>query len=291
MQPSARTSSGLAALLLAILAISTGAPFVRLAQPAPALTVAALRVCLAAIVFLAIGRDAVARVRALPAVERRWVGAAGLLFGAHLGLWITSLYFTSTAASVALVATSPVFAAVFGLLLGDRVRPREWLGIAIAGAGCALLAGGDWRAGGLAVLGDALSVLAAACAAAYLVVGRRLRAAMPLAPYLALVNGVAGAGLLVAAVGSGAPLIGLPALSYVGIAGGALVASLGGHTLLNWAVRRTPTHLVALCVLGEPVGSSLLTWAIFGERPPAHAVVGGAVILVGIGVGFAGRRG
>ena len=32
--------------------------------------------------------------------------------------WIASLSFTSTAASVALVATNPIFAAMFGTLLG-----------------------------------------------------------------------------------------------------------------------------------------------------------------------------
>ena len=55
-------------------------------------------------------------------------------------------------------------------------------------------------------------------------------------------------------------------------------------------VRRTPTHLVALTILGEPVGASLMTWAFFGEQPTAPAALGGAVILTGIGLGFAGRR-
>jgi drug/metabolite transporter (DMT)-like permease len=67
------------------------------------------------------------------------------------------------------------------------------------------------------------------------------------------------------------------------------VASLIGHSLLNAAVRVTPTHLVALAVLGEPIGASLITWAAFGEQPPLHAVLGGAVVLAGIAVGFVRR--
>ena len=43
-------------------------------------------------------------------------------------------------------------------------------------------------------------------------------------------------------------------------------------------------------VLGEPIGSSLITWVAFGEQPPIHAVFGGAIVLVGIGVGFVKRR-
>jgi len=278
-------------LVLAIAAVSTSAPFIRWAAPAPALTVAALRVVIAAAVLWAIGgRRAPAAWRALSARDRGWVVVAGLLFGLHLGVWIASLYFTSTAASVAIVATNPVFSALFGLLLGDRVRRREWQGIAVAALGCAIIGGRDWSAGGGALIGDGLALAGAATAAGYLVVGRRLREAMPLVPYLALVNTVAGAGLLIVAVAAGAPLVGLPTHSYVAIACCALIPSIVGHTLLNDAVRRIPTHLVTLSILGEPVGASLITWAWFGERPPLNAAIGGAIILVGIALGFAGRR-
>jgi drug/metabolite transporter (DMT)-like permease len=277
-------------LIAAICLVSTATPFIRWASPAPAATVAALRVLLAAAVLLLVGRDAFARFVALPARDRLLIVLSGLLFGAHLGVWIASLYFTSTAASVALVATSPVFAALLGAVVGDRVGRREWLGIAVAGGGCAVLAGGDWRAGGDALVGDALALFGAATVAGYLVIGRRLRSAIPLAPYLAMVNLVGGVGLLLVALAIGAPLTGLPAHSYAAIACSALVASLGGHTLLNIAVRRTPTHLVTLASLGEPIGASLLTWAFFAEEPAVHAVIGGAIILAGIAVGFAGRR-
>src|SRR5262249_51584480 len=155
----------------------------------------------------------------------------------HFGAWIASLSFTSTAASLALVATNPVFAALFGTLLGDRVTRREVAGIAIAGAGCAALAGGDWRAGGDALIGDGLALIGAASAAAYLVVGRRLRAALPLLPYLGAVNAIAAVALIAAGVAIGAPIAGLPVHSYVACAGAALVASFIGHSLLNAAVR------------------------------------------------------
>lgn len=281
-------SRGVAALGLAIVALATSAPLIRWAAPAPALTVAASRVSLAAILLLTIGRDAFTHLRALPARERFWVVAAGLLLGTHFGLWITSLYFTSTAASVALVAMNPVFAALFGFLVGDKVTPREWLGIGVAAVGCATLAGGDWQSGGDAIIGDVLALAGAATAAAYLVTGRRLRSALPLFPYLALVNLVAGAGLLVVAIAAGATFS-LSTTSWLAIALSAAIPSLLGHTLLNKAVRTTPTHLVALAILGEPVGASLMTWAAFSETPPAHAALGGVIVLGGIALGFAKR--
>lgn len=275
--------------MLAVLAISTGAPFARWAAPAPALVIAALRVGFAAVLLFAIAGKSTARIAQLAPRERPMLLAAGIALALHFGAWIASLSFTSVAASTALVSLNPVFAALLGALLGDKVARREWLGIAIAALGCAMLAGGDWRAGGTALVGDALAVLGAACGAAYLVLGRRLRAALPLMPYLGAVNAIAAVALGVAAIASGASLGALPAQSIIASVFAAVIASVVGHSLLNAAVRTTPTHLVALAILGEPLGSSLITWLAFGERPPAHAALGGAVVLAGIALGFVRR--
>ncbi len=281
---------------LAILAVSTGAPFAKWAAPASPVAIAAIRVCLAAVLLLVVGwREVGQLVRILrdpkrpgqrvhPAIP---ITFAGILLGIHFGSWIASLSFTSTAASVALVCTNPIFAALFGSVLGDRVTRREAWGIAIAAIGCIALAGGDWSAGGDALFGDGLAVIGAASAAGYLVVGRGLRASVPLLPYLGCVNAIAGIGLLITAISLHTDLAALPSHTYLACAGAAIVASLLGHSLLNAAVRTTPTHLVALAVLGEPIISSLITWGAFGEQPPLHAVAGGAVVLAGIGVGFA----
>lgn len=277
-------------LVLAILCVSTGAPFARWAAPAPALAIAALRVGLASLLLFAAGWREIRALRELGRRERGLVVASGLLLAVHFGSWIASLSFTSTAASVALVATNPMFAALFGTLLGDPVTRREVAGIAVAAVGCGVLAGGDWQAGGDALIGDALALVGAASAAAYLVVGRRLRETVPLFPYLGTVNAIAGAALVAAAFATGADLTALPGHAYIACAGAALVASFIGHSLLNAAVRVTPTHLVALAILGEPIGSSLITWVAFGEQPPLHAAFGGAIVIAGIALGFVPSR-
>lgn len=280
---------GRGGLALAIAAISTGAPFARWAAPAPPIAIAALRVAIAAALLCALGWRELGSLRRIPPRERPLVALSGALLALHFGAWIASLSFTSTAASVALVCTSPIFAALFGALLGDRVARRELAGISVAAAGCAVLAGGDWRAGGDALIGDGLALVGAASAAAYLVVGRRLRASVPLLPYLGAVNAVAAAALAITALAAGHDLAALPGRSYLACAGAAVLASLIGHSLLNAAVRTTPAHLVALAVLGEPIGSSLIAWAAFGEQPPLHAALGGAVVLAGIALGNAPR--
>src|SRR5262249_55507781 len=133
--------AGVWRLLLAVIAISTGAPFVRWAAPAPALAIAALRVGLASLLLLAAGWRELGALRAIAPRDRPMIALAGVLLAVHFGSWVASLSFTSTAASVALVCTNPIFAALFGRLLGDRVGARELVGIAIAAVGGAVLAG------------------------------------------------------------------------------------------------------------------------------------------------------
>lgn len=277
-------------LVAGVVAVSFAALFVRLAAPASGLAVAAGRLAIAAALLTAWSPRALARWWALPARERGLVALSGVCLGAHFGTWIESLYLTSTASSVTLVALQPVFAAALGhWLLRERVGAREAAGIAIAVAGTAIVAGGDWRADPRALAGDALALAGAALAAAYYIVGRRMRVAMDLVPYLAVVN-LFGAGVLaLAAAVAGVRITGFAWHVYAAIAGAAVVCSTFGHTLLNVSVRRAPAHLVSLAILGEPVGAALLTWIVVGETPPALAAAGGAVVLAGIAVGFSGR--
>jgi drug/metabolite transporter (DMT)-like permease len=277
-------------LALGILAVSTSAPLIRWAEPAPPLLVAAGRVCLAAVILALIAGRSLAAVLRLPRRELLLCALSGLLLAAHFGAWITSLYYTSTAASVALVATQPIFGgALAWIFLGEGIGRREAFGITIAACGCVVLAGGDLDAGRGALIGDGLALAGALTAGGYYVVGRRMRTALPLSTYLATVNVVAGTLLAATALLAATPLRGFAPTDYIAIVGCALVPSIVGHTLLNWTVRRVRVHLVALAGLGEPIGASLLTWLFFAEAPPTHAALGGAVILVGIALGFIRR--
>jgi drug/metabolite transporter (DMT)-like permease len=62
----------------------------------------------------------------------------------------------------------------------------------------------------------------------------------------------------------------------------AIGPQLLGHTSFNWALRHLSATFVALSILGEPVGSALLAWTIFGERLAPLQMAGFVVVLVGI---------
>ena len=174
-------------LALGILCISFPAILFRYCD-APPLAAAFWRKALAALVLVPVVFSSWHRgrleVRALGGVVPR-MGGTGVLLALHFACWFLSLRYTSVASSVVLVATQPVWAALFGRIFLDESIPRkDFWAIALSVAGAALIGSGDWRGGSQALLGDLLAVAAAICAAGYLTVGRSVRDRLPLTPWL-----------------------------------------------------------------------------------------------------------
>jgi drug/metabolite transporter (DMT)-like permease len=283
----------LGVLLLGVLAVSTGAVLVRGAQAgAPSLTIAAGRLALAALLVTPL---ALARHRAtLARLTARQLGLAllaGAFLAGHFAFWITSLEHTSVVSSVVLVCSTPLWVGLLApLVLRERLTRRVALGILLAFAGGIVVglgdAGGATAAAprGRALLGDSLALAGAWMMAGNLLVGRRLRAGLGLVPYVAVVYSAAAVILLVLMAAAGQDFLGLSPATCLWIALLALVPQLLGHSSFYWALRWLPASLVAVALLGEPVGSSLLAWALLREVPGPLTLAGAAVILAGIAV-------
>lgn len=281
-------------LLIAVFAMSWAGPLVRLSH-APPLAIAVWRL-LFSVAFIGIlvavrGRG----VRHAELSPREWglAGAAGVLLAVHFWSWIASISFTTVASSVVLVSTQPVFVAILSLsLLGERPSPREWSAVFLAVAGAIVVGWGDFEPGGRALFGDALALLGAVLAAGYYVVGRRLRQKLDLWTYVGVVYGVAAVVLLGLALVGGVPLVSYSSREwgiFLLLAAGPMMI---GHTGINYALRHVRAYLANLVVLGEPVGAILIAWALpqIREAPPPKTLAGGILILLGVALGFAGRR-
>lgn len=261
-----------------VASLSWAAILIRLTV-APAVTVAAWRMVLSAVVLIpAIGL----RRRLLSRLGLRWALAAGAFLALHFVFWIESLRHTTVASSVALVTTNPIFVGILSaVLLGERPSRALWEGIGLSVAGGLLIGWGDVVLGGAALWGDALALLGAVAASAYLLLGRRARGE-DLLPYVAVTYGTAAVLLLLAAIvvecGNPLPLPG----DWLWLCLMAAGPQLLGHTSVNWALRRFPASVVAVAILGEPVGASLWAYAVFGERPGLVQGLGIILVLTGI---------
>ncbi|CAN5804906.1 DMT family transporter [soil metagenome] len=271
------------AMAAGVLAITWAAVLVRWAD-APAISIAFWRMALATACLGAY--CALARVRFWRAWRGIdwWSGAgAALLLALHFGFWISSLDYTSVAASGVLVSTQPVFVAILGRALLDEHPSRAaWAGIALAIAGTVVIAGADFALDRRALLGDLLALLGAVWISGYYVLAKVLRASKDLVPYVTVVYAMTAGWLLIGALASGSELAGWGPGTWAALGGLALGPTILGHSSLNYALRYMPAFKVNLAILGEPIGAAAWAWLLPSERPGAATCVGGALVLGGI---------
>lgn len=277
----------LVGLSVAVLAVSWGAPLARLTAAAP-LAVAMWRMTLAASLLLPF--SAARGTLVIPARHRPAAALSGLLLGMHFGLWIPSLWLTSVSASVVLVTTGPLWVLLLSpRFLGVHIAGRNLVSFALALTGVVIIVGGDFHLSPRALVGDLMALAGGACAAGYLVVGKRLRHEVPLAGYLTVVYGGAAMVLVAAVVVLRVPAWPTATIAWLPLLGMALGPTLTGHTLLNWALAHLEAYRVNLAVLLEPVLASLWTWLFIGEVPPLHVLPGAALVLGALALEYAPR--
>jgi len=217
--------------------------------------------------------------------------ASGVALGAHFGFWISSLDYTSVAASVVLVCTQPVFVAILAYpVFGERTSSLSFFGILVALAGTAVIAS-DESVGSATFFGNTLAVIGAITVAVYVLIGRSLRTTgVGVLPYSIVVYAAASATLAPAALYAEAPLWGYSGETWFWLFAVTLGPQILGHTVLNWALRYVEASIVSGTILAEPVVSALLAWLILSEKPGLLTLLGGTVVLLGLFLLLRGYR-
>ena len=187
-----------------------------------------------------------------------------------------------------------VFAwAIAALWLREHPTRTEAWGIGLAVVGASLIGVGDARFSRGALGGDGLALLGAVTGAGYYVIGRRVRQTVGVWRYATGVYAVAAAALALLAVPAAVPLVGFAGRDWAVFGAMAAGPMLIGHTGMNYALRYFRATTVNVAALGEPVGATLLAWLIpaIHEPPRATAVVGGALVLIGIALSLGAGHG
>lgn len=271
------------ALPVAVVAISFSAIFIRFSA-APALVIAAYRLIFT---VLLIGPPALilrgGELRGLKSSQIGLAAVGGLFLAGHFYSWIASLSLTSVAHSVLFVSTHPLFVIIASrFLFGEKISRRAVIGSILAITGILVISGGSFRAAYDTLPGDFLALTGAVMMGAYLLVGRSLRRTCSTLAYTFIVYSTAALVLIIAALLTSVPLYPYPRSEYLIFIALALIPTLMGHSVFNWALQRYSATLVSLLFLGEPIGASLLAWFIFFERPAFFFFPGAALILGGL---------
>jgi len=278
-------------LILGIIGVSTGSIFARLAD-APALVTAAYRMGLAALILtpLAVWK-AGDELRSLSGHDIKLAMLSGFFLALHFATWISSLDYTAIANSVVLVNTIPLWVGLFTPLISkDRIGGSTITSVIVSVIGAVIIGFGDFATGGKALWGDLLAVFGAVCAAVYLLLGRNLRRKLSLLSYVTICYGSAAVILWLVVLFLNLPITGYSTQTVAAFWAMALISQIIGHSSYNWSLKWFSTSLVAVSLLGEPIGSTLLAYIIFDEELTWMKFIGGLFILSAIYIAASGKK-
>ena len=278
-----------AAIALAVVSVSFSAIFISWST-SPFITIALYRLALASLILAPFAL--LDRRRPLRGISRRdaliMIGV-GAILATHFTLWIGSLKIegvsVNVASSVILVTSHPLLVGVLShYVLRERLNAWMALGIALGFSGVVVIAVADSTARSGSGIGDLLAFTGGIAAGFYFLAGRRLRQRVPLLAYAFVVYVSATGVLFLYALGLRDSLlpVGDWRTELALFLAMAVIPQIGRHTLYNWSLRWVTAPVVSLSLVGEPIGSSLLAWALLSQAPGAAVALGGALALGGI---------
>ncbi|GCE25475.1 hypothetical protein KDA_09590 [Dictyobacter alpinus] len=279
--------TGLLYVVVAVLFFATSPVFIRWSQPFHAVEIAFWRLAIAALLVTVLGWLTHQSMRINRQQLPRFIGY-GLVTALHFFFYIASLNYTTTAHSLALTYTSPIFVTLFSwLFLRETLPVRKLFGILIAVVGVAIMAGFEPHYtsctlnGQCMILGDGLALLSGLCYGIYSIMGRSERARHPLFRYTSHVYGLAALWLLPItlffAFKHPYPLPALGAIAALGI------FPLGlGHTLYNAALRKVHATYANLIATQEVTMGIALSVIFLHDIPSLSTIIGVLITLGGI---------
>jgi drug/metabolite transporter (DMT)-like permease len=273
------------AIAIAMVSISFASIFIKWSESPPFL-IAAYRLALSCAILLPylVWTGGLSEIRNFSRNEVGLIVLSGVALSFHFGLWIVSLSLTLVSTSVILVTSHPIFVAgVSHFLLKENVKKLAAVGIVIAFSGVAVISISDYRTGAGTLLGDLMAFVGGICAGIYFLSGRIARQKLSVASYAFSVYGLSSVILFGAAAIAGDQLLVSDSRELTLFLLMAIVPTIFGHTMFNYALKKVPAHIVSTSVLGEPVGASLLAYLLLpGEVPGVWIVLGGAFVVGGL---------
>jgi drug/metabolite transporter (DMT)-like permease len=278
------------ALIFGIFAISTGAVFARLSD-APSLATAAYRLTIASLILAPFAfvyrRHEIARLNRKDLI---YTFSAGAFLAVHFGAWISSLSYTSVASSVTLVNTIPIWVGLAAFLMGEKLSGLTWMALILSVIGGFFVGYGDFSTDPRALWGDCLAIIGGMAVSGYVILGRRVRQKLSLLAYVSLCYGTAAIFLCITCQLLGVKMSGFSQYTWLIFLGMAIVPQLLGHSCYNWALGYASAEFIAVALLGEPIGSSILAFFMFDELPKPIMFLGFAFIMSAIVIAAAGEQ-
>jgi drug/metabolite transporter (DMT)-like permease len=277
------------ALVAGIVCIAWSAIFVRWTDiPGPAS--AFYRMLIPAVVLLPTFATDRKRERL---VSRTWliIGLGGLFFALDLALYNTAILRTSAANATLLGNNTPI---VVGLLtwmvFRRRPEPAFWLGLVLAIGGSVVILWTDLARHAPFGGGDVMALGAAACFAVYLLATEQVRTTTSTLTFLRLSMIATTLALLLLNFAMGISLRVAHRHTWWALLGLGLVSQLGGYLALTYALGHLPATITSISLLTQGPLTAAMAAVLLGEPLTLPQIVGGALVLLGVGLAHRQRH-
>ena len=208
--------------------------------------------------------------------------AAGAFFAADLASWHVGIEQTRLGNATLFGNAGSLLLVIWGVIALRRAPSRpEWLALAAAIGGAAILLGRSLEISTTSVIGDLLCLLAGVFYVFYLIPAQRARETLGQWSVLALVCASAAPPLLAIALVLGEPV-------WPGDAGWTPVVALAissqvvGQGLLVYALKHFSPLVVGMALLTQPAIAAAVGWIAFDERLGAVDLLGMALVSVAL---------
>jgi drug/metabolite transporter (DMT)-like permease len=228
------------------------------------------------------------KLKAFSARDWKILGALGFAGGGlHLGLQWLGLHYTTATSGILFLSTSPVFILLMAApTLGERIGPRQWLGVATSFVGVAVIAA-QGELAHLAALslnkGDLMALASMAMWASYTVLLRLRRDPLDIPELIVMVCALGLVCMLPWVVIERAPLAlgpaAMAAILYSAI--GSLLLAYAGW---SYVVTRLGAARAGVTMHLMPAMGVVLAAIFLGEYPRWYHFAGIALILAGVGL-------
>jgi drug/metabolite transporter (DMT)-like permease len=226
----------------------------------------------------------------LPELSRRdWKVLAALGFsggGLHLGLQWLGLHYTTATSGILYLSMSPIFILILAAPLGERIRLRQWLGVAISFCGVYLVATQGRPAVPSFNIGDMMALASMMMWAAYTVLLRVRRDALSTIELLVLVCAFGLVFMLPWVLWEVLfnPRLNLGTVGFLAVLYSAIGSLLLAYAGWSYVVRRLGAARAGITLHLMPAFGVALSALFLAEYPQWFHFAGIALILMGVGL-------
>ena len=217
------------------------------------------------------------------AVLMRQAFLPGIVLGLHFISWVIGVRLATAANATIIVNLVPLVMPVFMYALyRESINTREVVATIIALLGLAILAAGDVQISQEHLQGDIICFVSMLLFGFYLALGRNSARYESIWLYIVPVYFIAGIFCFITALFFSSPFHAYSTYEIAMILGLAIVPTVIGHTLLNYAMQKFRGQTVSIVNMGQFLVAGLAAYVLYHEIPAMGFFIATPVFLLSI---------